>query len=92
MSTVTLKVQCPRDECGEYIELEAEVTPGEMYGTDADDNRGMWVGPSVDAPDPSSVCPNCGAELTQNELDGMYKKLEEAAKTYDFSPPDQGDQ
>jgi hypothetical protein len=81
---ITLTVLCPRDECGAEIEVECEVEPGEMYGQDADGNRGMWVPAAVLPNIPPTECPECKATFTLEQFTALEKKLEELAAAYEF--------
>lgn len=89
MSTVSINVHCPMDGCGEEIVMECDIDPGDSnYGSDADGNRGMYVGPSVMACDPPEECPHCHTKYEQAELDHIAKDLEKFCAEYRYEPPD----
>lgn len=73
--------------CQDEIEVELESEPGEMYGQDADGNRGIWIGPSVSrANDPPAKCEECGHIYTDEELARLTAEMDKAAEEYEYEP------
>jgi hypothetical protein len=90
VSYTTLTITCPHilddtTPCEAEIEVECDAEPGEVYGADADGNRGIWVGPTLLPNDPPTTCPECGCTYTTAETSIMAKKLEQLAEDYDFT-------
>ena len=89
---VTLTISCPT--CGEPIEVEAEVDPGDAnYGADADGNRGIFVGPSVETPDYNDEpCDNgCQDFYEPQDRENIAQQLLTAARDYRYEPRYPGD-
>lgn len=72
-------IQCTNDlVCEREHTVEVEFLPAEMYGTDADGNRGVKMpGEWVLIGDIPLTCPSCGHTYTTEELANMAKDANE---------------
>lgn len=77
------------DECDGEVTVELEWNPGEMYGQDADGNRGVWQPGYWSAFSCSEKCSN-GCELTEEQQDALMKEAESNTSEVE-NEPDYGD-
>lgn len=71
-------------ECGGDVEIELEVNPGEMYGSDADGNRGMWIEAYLSFNQILGSC-KCG-HVVDEESQEVKDRIEAAIADYEWEP------
>jgi hypothetical protein len=75
---------CPRGECDGEVAVTLEYEPGEMYGQDADGNRGMWV-PGRWIAEAAETCTQ-GHNLDDAEREKVQDDAEQVAAQEDDGP------
>lgn len=77
-------------QCEASIEVELEWIDGEIYGTDADGNRGVWVpGYLTVASEVPEVCSECGHHYLVEELKALEADAEKAAEAMTMTADDE---
>lgn len=86
--TTTVTIPCPHQtegarllngECEAEIVVELEWTPGELYGTDADGRRGMWVPGGFSVCGIAETCEN-GCQWDAHDLTEIEQRADRAAR------------
>lgn len=73
--------------CDAEIELGLDYTPGEMHGSDADGNRGVWhAGYYEWLGEIPATCTECGHVYTEEEKERLAKEATQKSDEYDDTP------
>ena len=91
----TITVPCPHVmDDGAPCEADVVVTlhwcPGEMWGTDADGNRGMWVPGHYEVDAIGEAC-EAGCVFAEADSEALEKAAEQAAVDYEPWIPEPAD-
>lgn len=90
-TTITFLHALGDDEegCQDEIEVELDYTPGEVYGSDADGNRGVWQsGYFENISDTPLVCEECGRAYSDEERTQLEAEMNAAAEAHSEDAPE----